>query len=408
MTTWTLPTLDLLDAALPASGVDGIAAASVTIADTLEALGLPVTVRRAEVGPVVTRYEIEPAPGTRVSRIRLVAPDLAVALAAPSVRVEVPIAGRHALGVEVPNARPAVVTLRQAAIGPAASTLTIPLGADVAGTIRSGDLAGMPHLLIAGATGSGKSVMVNAILSSLLLRTSPAELRLLLVDMKRVELAAYHDIPQLLGPVITEPADAKTALGWLVAEMERRYALLAGAEVRNLEAYNTGHERLPYIVVVVDELADLVMRGKGLEVPLTRLAQKARATGIHLILATQRPSVNVVTGTIKANFPARIAFAMTSNVDSRTILDSAGAEDLVGRGDMLYQPATAPHPIRLQGVYVSDREINALADHWRAQGPAPDVIPYRPVRINATVPTAPIELGTGSKIFLAVMRQLFN
>lgn len=375
MTTWTLPPASLLDNTTPVTTSNGHEAAA-TIAATLTALSLPVTVPRYEVGPVVTRYEVEPAPGTRVSRIRLVAPDLALALAAPSVRVAL-IPGRHAVGVEVPNARAAVVTLRDAPIGADSPPLMFPLGADVAGAIVEADLARMPHLLIAGATGSGKSVMVNAILASLLLHTSPDAVRLLLVDMKRVELAAYHDVPHLLGPIITEPADAKGALGWLVGEMERRYGLLAEAECRNVEAYNGDHDRLPYIVVVVDELADLVMRGKGLEAPLTRLAQKARATGIHLILATQRPSVNVVTGTIKANFPARIAFAMTSNVDSRTILDSAGAEDLVGRGDMLYQPATQPHPIRLQGVYVSDREINAVASFWRAQGGIVDAIAYR-------------------------------
>jgi S-DNA-T family DNA segregation ATPase FtsK/SpoIIIE len=396
---WTLPPAGILDSAPPATAHNGTGAA--TIAATLAALGLPVSVPRCTVGPVVTRYEVEPAPGTRVSRIRLAASDLAVALAAPSVRVA-PIPGRHAVGVEVPNAHPAVVTLAQALIRAGAPPLVFPIGADVAGAIRTADLAAMPHLLIAGATGSGKSVMVNAILSSLLLRTSPDAMRLLLIDMKRVELAAYHGLPHLLSPIITEPADAKRALGWLVGEMERRYGLLAEAEARNLEAYNREHDRLPYIVVVVDELADLVIRGKGIETPMMRLAQKARATGIHLILATQRPSVNVVTGTIKANFPARIAFAMTSNVDSRTILDSAGAEDLVGRGDMLYQPSTAPHPIRLQGIYVSDREINALAGHWRAQGEPSDVLTFR-----AETP-AQVELGTGARAVLAVARLLFG
>lgn len=376
MTTWKLPPAGLLDPVPAGVSSNGHEAIAAEIAAALGDIGLPVTVPRWDTGPVVTRYEVDPDPGTRVSRIRLAAPDLAVALAAPAIRVAL-IPGRHAVGVEVPNAHPAIVPLRSALIAAEDPPLTVPLGADVGGAILTADLARMPHLLIAGATGSGKSVMVNALLASLLLRTDPDVLRLLLVDMKRVELAAYRDIPHLLGPLITEPAEAKAALSWLVDEMERRYGQLATVGARNVEGYNrTAAEPLPYVVVVVDELADLILRGKGIEAPLIRLAQKARATGIHLVLATQRPSVNVVNGTIKANFPARIAFAMTSNVDSRTVLDTAGAEDLVGRGDMLYQPADRPHPVRLQGVYVSDREIDALADHWRAQGPPPVTVAY--------------------------------
>ena len=230
----------------------------------------------------------------------------------------------------------------------------------------------MPHLLIAGATGSGKGVMVNALIVSLLTAATPDEVRLILTDLKRVELAAYNGLPHLLVPVITEPDRARAALKWTVAEMEQRYRQFAGASVRNLAAYNESRadplDRLPYIVVIVDELADLMMReGKNVEDPIVRLAQKARATGIHMVLATQRPSVNVVTGLIKANFPSRIAFAMASQIDSRTILDTPGAEDLIGRGDMLYQPSDLPRPMRLQGVFVSDPEIARVADHWRDQ-----------------------------------------
>lgn len=230
----------------------------------------------------------------------------------------------------------------------------------------------MPHLLIAGATGSGKSVMVNALIASFLVRATPDEVHLILMDLKRVELAAYNGVPHLKVPVITEPGQAKAALKWAVGEMEYRYRRLAGATARNIAAFNETRvdpaDRMPYIVIVIDELADLMMReGRNVEDPIVRLAQKARATGIHLVLATQRPSVNVVTGLIKANFPSRIAFAMASQIDSRTILDSPGAEDLIGRGDMLYQPADLPRPVRLQGVFVSDKEIGAVTDHWRAE-----------------------------------------
>jgi DNA segregation ATPase FtsK/SpoIIIE, S-DNA-T family len=327
-------------------------------------------------GPVVTQYEVQPAPHVKVSRIEALSDDLAMALAARTLRIEAPIPGKSAVGIEIPNQDFNVVTLRGILetldFGASGSKLTFALGRDVAGRAQAVDLAKMPHLLIAGATGSGKSVMVNALITSLLCNASPDDVRMILVDLKRVELAAYNGLPHLLVPVITEPERAKAALKWAVNEMENRYRRFAGASARNIRAYNDSRadpeDRMPYIVVIVDELADLMMReGKHVEDPIVRLAQKARATGIHMVLATQRPSVNVVTGLIKANFPSRIAFAMASQIDSRTILDAPGAEDLIGRGDMLYQPSDLPRPMRLQGVFVSDHEIGKVTDHWRDQ-----------------------------------------
>jgi len=327
-------------------------------------------------GPVVTQYEVQPAPHVKVSRIEALADDLAMALAARSLRIEAPIPGKSAVGIEVPNKDFNVVSLRgileAVDFAAAGSTLTFALGRDVAGRAQAVDLAKMPHLLIAGATGSGKSVMVNALITSLLCHATPDDIRLILMDLKRVELASYNGLPHLLVPVITEPGQAKAALKWAVNEMEGRYRRFAGATARNIRAYNDSradpNDRMPYIVIVIDELADLMMReGKHVEDPVVRLAQKARATGIHMVLATQRPSVNVVTGLIKANFPSRIAFAMASQIDSRTILDAPGAEDLIGRGDMLYQPSDLPKPVRLQGVFVSDPEIGRVVKHWRDQ-----------------------------------------
>jgi S-DNA-T family DNA segregation ATPase FtsK/SpoIIIE len=298
-----------------------------------------------------------------------------MALAARTLRIEAPIPGKAAVGIEIPNQDFNVVTLRgilETLDFTTGTKLTFALGRDVAGRAQAVDLAKMPHLLIAGATGSGKSVMVNALITSLLCNATPDDVRMILVDLKRVELAAYNGLPHLLVPVITEPEKAKAALKWAVNEMEGRYRRFAGATARNIKAYNDGRadpaDRMPYIVLVIDELADLMMReGKHVEEPIVRLAQKARATGIHMVLATQRPSVNVVTGLIKANFPSRIAFAMASQIDSRTILDTPGAEDLIGRGDMLYQPSDLPRPMRLQGVFVSDHEIGRITGHWRDQ-----------------------------------------
>ena len=346
------------------------------IVKKLASFGIPVRIVGRNAGPVVTQYEVQPAADVKLSRIEALSDDLSMALAARSLRIEAPIPGKQAVGIEIPNKEFNVVALRRILeeldFKASGSALTFALGRDVAGKAQAVDLAKMPHLLIAGATGSGKSVMVNALITSLLCEATPDDVRMILMDLKRVELAAYNGLPHLLVPVITEPERAKAALKWAVGEMEARYRRLAGATARNIRAFNETRvdpeDRMPYIVIIIDELADLMMReGKNVEDPIVRLAQKARATGIHMVLATQRPSVNVVTGLIKANFPSRIAFAMASQIDSRTILDTPGAEDLIGRGDMLYQPSDLPRPMRLQGVFVSDGEIARVVDHWKAQ-----------------------------------------
>jgi S-DNA-T family DNA segregation ATPase FtsK/SpoIIIE len=377
---YILPPLDLLeDVAVPThAGGDEAAHArnEEIIVKKLSGFGIPARVVARNAGPVVTQYEVQPAPDIKVSRIEALADDLAMALAARSLRIEAPIPGKSAVGIEIPNKDFNIVALRrileEVDFKASGSTLTFALGRDVAGKAQAVDLAKMPHLLIAGATGSGKSVMVNALITSLLCEATPDDVRMILMDLKRVELAAYNGLPHLLVPVITEPERAKAALKWAVNEMEARYRRLAGASARNIRAFNETRadpeDRMPYIVIVIDELADLMMReGKNVEDPIVRLAQKARATGIHMVLATQRPSVNVVTGLIKANFPSRIAFAMASQIDSRTILDAPGAEDLIGRGDMLYQPSDLPRPMRLQGVFVSDPEIARVVGHWKEQ-----------------------------------------
>ena len=372
-----LPPLALLENVAPRIGESGMdhERNAAIIAAKLASFSIPARVVTWNAGPVVTQYEIEPSPEIKVSRIEALSDDLAMALAARTIRIEAPIPGKSVVGLEIPNKDFNIVALRRILEEVdlrAASKLTFALGRDVAGHARAADLAKMPHLLIAGATGSGKSVMVNALISSLLCNATPDEVRMILVDLKRVELSAYNGLPHLLVPVITEPERAKAALKWAVTEMENRYRRFAGANARNLAGFNETRsdpaDRLPYVVLIIDELADLMMReGKNVEEPVVRLAQKARATGIHMVLATQRPSVNVVTGLIKANFPSRIAFAMASQIDSRTILDMPGAEDLIGRGDMLFQPADLPRPIRLQGVFVSDKEIANICEHWRAE-----------------------------------------
>jgi S-DNA-T family DNA segregation ATPase FtsK/SpoIIIE len=377
---YTLPGIDLLDKTVERANPAGDEVVHLRVQEQiikkLASFDIPAQIVGRNAGPVVTQYEVQPAAHVKVSRIEALADDLAMALAARTLRIEAPIPGKAAVGIEIPNQDFNVVTLRgileERDFAASGSKLTFALGRDVAGHAQAVDLAKMPHLLIAGATGSGKSVMVNALITSLLCNATPHEIRMILVDLKRVELAAYNGLPHLMVPVITEPEKAKAALKWAVNEMEGRYRRFAGATARNIKAYNEGRtdpeDRMPYIVLVIDELADLMMReGKHVEDPIVRLAQKARATGIHMVLATQRPSVNVVTGLIKANFPSRIAFAMASQIDSRTILDAPGAEDLIGRGDMLYQPSDLPRPMRLQGVFVSDHEIGKVTQHWKDQ-----------------------------------------
>jgi S-DNA-T family DNA segregation ATPase FtsK/SpoIIIE len=349
------------------------------IRETLAHFGIGVKVARIQEGPVVTQYALDVEPGIKLSRIEGLADNLALALAARSIRIEAPIPGEPYVGIEIPNSAFDLVTLKEVLASEnfedlgARSKLAFALGQDVAGQPFSADLSKMPHVLIAGATGSGKSVCVNAIICSLLMRATPHEVKLILVDPKRVEMAQYKGIPHLLTEVIVDSEKAVNALKWLVGTMDSRYHEFSQRGVRNIAGYNEalrpGEPRMPYIVVVIDELADLMMvSAYEVEQTITRIAQLARATGIHLVVATQRPSVQVITGLIKANIPSRIAFAMTSGVDSRTILDTTGAEDLLGRGDMLYQPIDAPRAVRLQGVLVTDPEIEEVARHWRGQG----------------------------------------
>jgi S-DNA-T family DNA segregation ATPase FtsK/SpoIIIE len=377
---WDLPHLSLLDDAPASSAAQlDLTAKGQRIRETLAHFGIGVKVARIQEGPVVTQYALDVEPGIKLSRIEGLADNLALALAARSIRIEAPIPGEPYVGIEIPNSAFDLVTLKEVLASKnfedaaVRSKLAFALGQDVAGQPFSADLSKMPHVLIAGATGSGKSVCVNAIICSLLMRATPAEVKLILVDPKRVEMAQYKGIPHLLTEVIVDTEKAVNALKWTVGTMESRYHEFAQRGVRNIAGYNealrAGEPRMPYIVVVIDELADLMMVSAfEVEATITRIAQLARATGIHLVVATQRPSVQVITGLIKANIPSRIAFAMTSGVDSRTILDTTGAEDLLGRGDMLYQPIDAPRAVRLQGVLVTDAEIEQVTRHWRGQG----------------------------------------
>ena len=373
---WTLPSIELLEEGSAArSGKDEVMRNTRVIEETLAHFNIAATVVEVSVGPVVTRYELKPAAGVKLSRIEALADDLALSLAARTLRIEAPVPGKSVVGIEVPNLAIGLVSLRDvaetAAFRDAASKLTVALGRDVAGSPIVADLARLPHLLIAGQTGSGKSVCINSIICSLLLNATPDEVRLVLADPKRVELSGFNHIPHLVVPVVTDHDKILNALYWAVGEMDRRYRLFARATARNIEAYNAsrgGPDRVPYIVLLIDELADLMLSAPiQVEKAITRIAQLARATGIHLVVATQRPSVDVITGLIKANIPARVAFATASAIDSRTILDMTGAEKLLGRGDMLVLPPDAPKPIRAQGVFVSDREIEAVTRHWKRQ-----------------------------------------
>ncbi len=342
---------------------------------TLTSFGVEAKVTRWEQGPVVTRFEVQPAAGVRVQKISSLTNDIALALAAASVRIEAPIPGKSAVGIEVPNQKTALVHIKEILSSDeyqrTAGPLVVALGKDIAGHPILADLTEMPHLLIAGATGSGKSVMLNAIIAGLLFRCTPLDVRLLMIDPKRVEFTNYNNIPHLLAPVVTNPRAAAGALKEMLREMEERFGRFAATGTRNIQAYNqlTDVERLPYLVIIVDELADLMMVAPAdFEDVICRLAQMTRATGIHMVVATQRPSVDVITGLIKANIPSRIAFAVSSQVDSRTILDMPGAEKLLGRGDMLYMPMAAARPTRAQGAFIADSEIQALTAWWKAQG----------------------------------------
>jgi len=340
--------------------------------DTLASFGVGAKVMHIERGPSITRYELRPDRGVKISRISSLADDLALALAATSVRIEAPIPGKSAVGIEIPNTTVSVVAIREILDGIPRSVppLTMALGKDITGKPVTGELGKMPHLLVAGATGAGKSVCLNCIIASLLCIATPDQLELLMIDPKRVELTVYNGIPHLKNEVITDPSMAAGALAMITREMDLRYERFARAGVRKIEEYNAKYpdEKLPYIVVIIDELADLMLIAPAkVEMLIMRLAQLARATGIHLVVATQRPSVDVITGLIKANIPSRIAFAVSSQVDSRTILDMGGAERLLGRGDMLYLPIDAPKPIRTQGALVTGHEIERLVDHWKRQ-----------------------------------------
>lgn len=342
--------------------------------ETLESFGVGAKVINISYGPAITRYEIQPAPGVKVSKIVNLADDIALKLAATGVRIEAPIPGKAAVGIEVPNKTittvPLADTLDSDAFRRADSPLAVGLGKDIAGQVIVTDLAKMPHLLVAGATGSGKSVCINTIITSVLFKARPETVKFLLIDPKVVELSVYNGIPHLLTPVVTDPKKAAAALHWAVQEMERRYNLFAAAGVREISRYNQEMSTapLPLIVIIIDELADLMMVAPvDVEDAICRLAQMARAAGLHLVLATQRPSVDVITGTIKANIPSRIAFAVSSQVDSRTILDMAGAEKLLGKGDMLFFPVGVPKPIRVQGAFISDDEVEKLVRYVEQQ-----------------------------------------
>ena len=388
---WQPPSLDLLEKKQSPADAGDVKHNAQVIHDTLGEFNIDVEMEGANIGPKVTQYTLKPPAGVKLTRITALETNIALNLAAQAIRIEAPIPGQRAVGIEVPNRKAADVRLYGVLDShqwqQANSPLSFAIGRDIAGDATVGALDKMPHLLIAGSTGSGKSVMINTLLTSLLYRNGPSDLKLILVDPKQVELTPYNDIPHLLTPVIIEPEKCISALKWAVNEMERRYSLLAEEKVRNITGYNDlkKDERMPYIVIVIDELADLMMMAaRDVEALIVRLAQKARAVGIHLVLATQRPSVDVITGLIKANVPARIAFTVASQVDSRTILDQVGAEKLLGKGDMLLLTPELSKPKRIQGAFVDDPEVIKVTDHLRMQRPPqydPEIV-AQPVQLN--------------------------
>lgn len=395
---YTKPPLTLFDRARIRIGGDmeeQLRQTGLQLEETLRTFGIEATVTDVVRGPTITRFELQPAPGVKVSRFHSLADDIALALKAQGVRVEAPIPGKGRVGIEIPNKKREPVVVRELfesdVFQRGDERLRLALGKDIAGDVMKADLTAMPHLLVAGATGAGKTVCIKTFLASLLVTATPEEIQLILIDPKMVELSIFNDIPHLITPVVTDPKKASTALNWLINEMEERYRLFAHLRVRNIEVYNervengeiemlepggentgtiTVNRKLPYIVCIIDELADLMMLARAeVEDAIARLAQLARATGIHLIIATQRPSVDVLTGVIKANFPARMSFQVSSRVDSRCILDEIGAERLIGKGDMLYLPPGRSKPIRIQGAFVSDQEMEALIAHLKMQAP---------------------------------------
>jgi DNA segregation ATPase FtsK/SpoIIIE, S-DNA-T family len=392
---WNPPSMDLLkNTSTKADAGDVIRNAKI-IKDTLDSFGIAVSMGEVNIGPTVAQYTFTPPSGVKLNKITGLDTNLALSLAAHPIRIEAPIPGKSAVGVEIPNKQIATVRLRDVLQSPEVanekSPLTFVLGRDVSGTPMVADLAKMPHMLIAGATGSGKSVMINALLTSLLYRNSPSDLQMILVDPKRVELGLYNNIPHLLTPVINEPEKCISALKWAVAEMERRYKLLSEVGNRNIIEYNKAHpeEAMPYIVIVIDELADLmVLAAADVENLIVRLAQMARAIGIHLVLATQRPSVDVITGIIKANIPARLAFSVASQIDSRTILDQMGAEKLLGKGDMLFSSPEYMKPRRIQGVFLDEKEVKSVTDYLRSA---------REPNYNDDVVNQKVQIGGGSR-----------
>lgn len=378
---WNYPPMSLLNDSIGGKADRGdIKGNAATIEKTFDSFGISANVVEVNKGPAITQYAIEVALGTKLSKITALTNDLALALAAPTgqIRIEAPIPGRSLVGIEVPNHSPEIVTLKQLlnseAIRESKSKLLVPLGLDVSGKPLAANIAKMPHVLIAGQTGSGKSVLMNSWIASLLFRTTPSEVRLILIDPKRVEFSQYVNIPHLLTPVIVEHDKIIAALKWASVEMENRYKQFAQAGARNLETFNeiSGFQAMPYILIIIDELAEIIFSAPAeVEDTICRLAQMARATGIHLIIATQRPSVNVLTGLIKANVPCRISFAVASMVDSRVILDTPGAEKLLGRGDMLYIPPDQAKPNRIQGAYVSEQEVQKLIEFLNRTGVRP-------------------------------------
>ena len=415
---YKLPTIDLL-AEVPVKNQSGerenVRKNIGILEETFKSFGIGANVESAVVGPSITKYEIKLATGTKVSRVVNLSDDLALALAAKDIRIEAPIPGKSLVGVEIPNAEVAMVGFREmweAGKTNPSKLLEIPLGKSLDGGIRTFDLTRMPHLLVAGSTGSGKSVAVNGIITSILMKALPSQVKFLMVDPKMVELSVYNDIPHLLIPVVTNPRKASRALQKVVDQMEERYELFSRYGVRNIAGYNEKVQRynaesdekmleLPLIVVIVDELADLMMvASKEVEDAIIRLGQKARAAGIHMILATQRPSVDVISGLIKANVPSRIAFAVSSGTDSRTILDTNGAEKLLGRGDMLFKPIDENHPVRLQGAFLSDDDVEAVVTFIKDQSEAQYDESFDPGEVNENqVGTGASNTGSGDPLF---------